>query len=198
MKRGAYDFLTKPVNLDQLELLLQARAARAARWRRRTGSLHEQLDAQVRARAASSASRRPMQEVFDTIRQVAPTRATVLIQGESGTGKELVAHAIHRLSPRAQGPFVAVHCAALSHDPAGERAVRPREGRLHRRRRSGAAGRFELADGGTLFLDEIGEIDPAIQVKLLRVLEERQVRAGGRARRRSRWTCGSSRPPTAI
>ena len=112
MKRGAYDFLTKPVNLDRLELLLKRALAE-----RRLGAENQRLKAQLDSKygfekiLGTSAA---MQEVFDTIRQVAPTRATVLIQGESGTGKELVARAIHQCGPRAQGPFIPVHCAALA------------------------------------------------------------------------------------
>ena len=120
-----------------------------------------------------------MQEVFDTIRQAAPTRATVLIQGESGTGKELVARALHQCSPRAQGPFIPVHCAALSPTLLESELFGHEKGAFtgaQERRR----GRFEMADGGTLFLDEIGEIDPSLQVKILRVLEERKFeRVGG-------------------
>jgi DNA-binding NtrC family response regulator len=120
-----------------------------------------------------------MQEVFDTVKQVAPARATVLIEGESGTGKELVAHALHQLSPRRHGPFVAVHCAALARDLLESELFGHEKGSF-----TGAAerraGRFEMADGGTLFLDEIGEIDPSVQVKILRVLEERRFeRVGG-------------------
>jgi DNA-binding NtrC family response regulator len=120
-----------------------------------------------------------MEELFALIRQVAPSRTTVLIQGESGTGKELVAHAIHYLSPRARGPFIAVHCAALPQNLLESELFGHEKGAftgaVERRR-----GRFELAEGGTLFLDEISEIDPAIQVKLLRVLEERKFeRVGG-------------------
>ena len=113
-----------------------------------------------------------MQELFDTIKQAAPTQATVLIQGDSGTGKELVAHAVHRLSTRVRGPFVAVHCAALSANLLESELFGHEKGAF-----TGAVsqrkGRFEMADGGTLFLDEISEIDAAVQVKLLRVLEER-------------------------
>jgi len=177
MKRGAYDFLTKPVNLDRLELLLK-RALREREMETENRTLHEQLDAKFGLDQITGQSP-AMQEIFDTIRQVAPTRATVLIQGESGTGKELVAQAIHRLSPQAQGPFVPVHCAALSHHLLESELFGHEKGAF-----TGAAekrqGRFELADGGTLFLDEVSEIDPSIQVKILRVLEERQFeRVGG-------------------
>ena len=177
MKRGAYDFLTKPVNLDRLELLLKR-----ALSERRLGAENQRLKAQLDSKygfekiLGTSAA---MQEVFDTIRQVAPTRATVLIQGESGTGKELVARAIHQCGPRAQGPFIPVHCAALAPTLLESELFGHEKGAftgaVERRR-----GRFELADGGTLFLDEIGEIDPALQVKILRVLEERRFeRVGG-------------------
>mgnify|MGYP001766892840 CR=1 FL=1 len=177
MKRGAYDFLAKPVNLDRLELLLKRALAE-----RRLGAENQRLKAQLDAKygfeniiGASAA----MQEVFETIRQAAPTRATVLIQGESGTGKELVARALHQCSPRAQGPFIPVHCAALAPTLLESELFGHEKGAftgaVERRR-----GRFELADGGTLFLDEIGEIDPALQVKILRVLEERKFeRVGG-------------------
>ena len=107
--------------------------------------------------------------VLDKVSRVAPTDATVLITGETGTGKELVARAIHTHVQRAARPFVAVNCAALPAEPGRERAVRPREGRVHRRRSPSGIGRFELADGGTLFLDEIGELPPELQAKLLRV-----------------------------
>jgi DNA-binding NtrC family response regulator len=120
-----------------------------------------------------------MQQLFDTIRQAAPTQATVLVQGESGTGKELVAQAIHRLSGRAKGPFVGVHCAALAPTLLESELFGHERGAFtgaEARRR----GRFEMADGGTLFLDEVAEIPSSVQVKLLRVLEERKFeRVGG-------------------
>jgi DNA-binding NtrC family response regulator len=177
MKRGAYDFLAKPVNLDRLELLLKRALAE-----RQLGAENQRLKAQLDSKygfenilGASPA----MQEVFDVIRQVAPTRATVLIQGESGTGKELVARALHQCGPRAQGPFIPVHCAALAPTLLESELFGHEKGAFtgaQERRR----GRFELANGGTLFLDEIGEIDPALQVKILRVLEERKFeRVGG-------------------
>lgn len=177
MKRGAYDFLPKPVNLDRLELLLK-RALAERRLGAENKRLKAQLDSKYGFESIIGASA-PMQAVFDTIRQVAPTRATVLIQGESGTGKELVARALHQCSPRAQGPFIPVHCAALAPTLLESELFGHEKGAftgaVERRR-----GRFEMADGGTLFLDEIGEIDPALQVKILRVLEERKFeRVGG-------------------
>ena len=113
-----------------------------------------------------------MREVFDVVRQVAPTRATVLLQGESGTGKEMVAKAIHQLSPRAHQPMVTVHCAALAPTLLESELFGHEKGAFtgaYERR----IGHFEQAQGGTLFLDEIGEIDAALQVKLLRFLGER-------------------------
>ncbi|HMP77080.1 MAG TPA: sigma-54 dependent transcriptional regulator [Kiritimatiellia bacterium] len=177
MRRGAYDFMTKPINLDRLELVLK-RALQTQSLETENRALREQLDARYGLEQIIGQSP-AMQEVFDTLRQVAPSRATVLVLGESGTGKELVAHALHRLSPRGKGPFVAVHCAALSATLLESELFGHEKGAF-----TGAAerrrGRFELADGGTLFLDEIGEIDAALQVKILRVLEERRFeRVGG-------------------
>jgi DNA-binding NtrC family response regulator len=177
MKRGAYDFLTKPINLDRLDILLK-RALRTRDVEAENHALHQQLDAKFGLENIVGTSA-AMQEVFDTIRQVADTRTTVLIEGESGTGKELVAHAIHRLSGRARGPYVAVHCAALSSTLLESELFGHEKGAFtgatERRR-----GRFEMADGGSLFLDEIGEIDASTQVKILRVLEERTFeRVGG-------------------
>lgn len=177
MKRGAYDFLTKPVSLDRLELLLQ-RALRERDMESENRRLREQLDARFGLEQLIGRSA-PMQEVFDAIRQVGPSRATVLVTGESGTGKELVARAIHQLSPRVHGPFIPLHCAALSPTLLESELFGHEKGAftgaVERRR-----GRFELADGGSLFLDEVGEIPAAIQVKILRVLEERKFeRVGG-------------------
>ncbi|HYA66256.1 MAG TPA: nif-specific transcriptional activator NifA, partial [Burkholderiaceae bacterium] len=120
-----------------------------------------------------------MQEVFSQVHQVGPTRSTVLLRGESGTGKEVVARAIHELSPRNGGPFVKVNCAALTETLLESELFGHEKGAF-----TGASGerrgRFELANGGTLFLDEIGDISPAFQAKLLRVLQEREVeRVGG-------------------
>jgi len=130
MKQGAYDFLTKPVNLDHLEMLI-GRALHSRDVESHNRDLQAQLDHKFGMENIVGESP-AMLRVFDIVRQAAPSTATVLIQGASGTGKELVAQAIHRLSPRAKGAFVAVHCAALCH-AAGERAVWPRAGRLHRR-----------------------------------------------------------------
>jgi DNA-binding NtrC family response regulator len=177
MKRGARDYLTKPVNLDELELLLE-RALHSRDVESENERLKRMLDDKFGLENIIGTSP-AMQELFDTIRQAAPTQASVLLLGESGTGKELVAHAMHRLSTRAKGPFVAVHCAALSANLLESELFGHEKGAF-----TGAAyqrrGRFEMADGGTLFLDEISEIEPAVQVKLLRVLEERTFeRVGG-------------------
>jgi DNA-binding NtrC family response regulator len=179
MKRGAYDFLMKPVNLDHLDILLK-RALHSRDVETENTELRQQLDNKFGMEHIIGEAP-AMHQLFDVIRQAAPTQATVLIQGESGTGKELVAHAIHRLSTRAKGPFIPVHCAALTPTLLESELFGHEKGAY-----TGAAfqrhGRFEMADGGTLFLDEISEIDPSIQVKLLRVLEERRFeRVGGSA-----------------
>jgi two-component system, NtrC family, response regulator AtoC len=177
MKHGAYDFVTKPVNIDRLELLIK-RALHGSEIERENVQLREQIDKRFGLESFVGDSP-AMTEALDVIRQVAPSRATVLISGESGTGKELAAHAIHQLSPRRRGPFVAVHCAALSPQLLESELFGHEKGAF-----TGAGerriGRFEQAAGGTLFLDEIGEIDAATQVKILRVLGERSFeRVGG-------------------
>jgi DNA-binding NtrC family response regulator len=177
MKRGAYDFVTKPVNIDRLELLIQ-RAVRERDTRRENVELRQQVGR--RAGLESRIGHAPaMVEVFETIKQVAPSRATVLIQGETGTGKELAAHAIHALSTRSARKFIAVHCKAFSSQLLESELFGHERGAF-----TGAferrIGRFEQAAGGTLFLDEIGEIDENTQVKILRVLGERTFeRVGG-------------------
>ncbi len=177
MKRGAYDFVTKPVNIDRLELLIK-RALHGSQIERENAQLRQEVDKRYGLENFVGDSP-AIEHVIETIRQVAPSRATVLITGESGTGKELAAHAIHRLSPRHRGPFVAVHCAALSPQLLESELFGHEKGAF-----TGAGerriGRFEQAAGGTLFLDEIGEIDSATQVKILRVLGERTFeRVGG-------------------
>lgn len=177
MRRGAYDFVTKPVNIDRLEMLVR-RALREREVQAENVELRREV---VKARTPDKMiGRSPLMErVFETIRQVAPSKATVLIQGESGTGKEVAAKAIHSLSTRSEKPFVAVHCAALSPQLLESELFGHEKGAF-----TGASerriGRFEQAAGGTLFLDEIGEIDPSVQVKILRVLGEKSFeRVGG-------------------
>ncbi len=177
MKQGAADYLTKPVNVDEL-LLVLARELERKRLRAETGQLRERLSERHRIKNLIGASA-AMQQVFDTVLQVAPSRASVLITGESGTGKELIAAAVHEHSPRAKGPFVKLHCAALAESLLESELFGHERGAF-----TGAVGRregrFEQADRGTLFLDEIGEISPAIQVKLLRFLQEHELeRVGG-------------------
>lgn len=176
MKEGAYDFLTKPVNLDHLEIIIR-RALRQKTLERQNARLRTQLVGQSALNRLIGTSD-AMARVRERIEQAAPTPATVLIQGPSGTGKELVARALHALSPRANGPFVAVHCAALAPSLLESELFGHTKGAF-----TGAVdarkGRFQLASGGTLFLDEISEIDLATQVKLLRVLETRTVEPVG-------------------
>jgi len=177
MKRGVYDFVTKPVNIDRLEILIK-RAIRERNTTRENKELRTKVERQNTLEGMIGRSP-VMVEVFETIKQVADSRATVLIQGESGTGKELAAHAIHHLSPRAKGKFLAVHCAALTPELLASELFGHEKGAF-----TGAMerriGRFEQAKGGTLFLDEIGEIDLTTQVKILRVLGERTFeRVGG-------------------
>ena len=175
-RHGAYYFLTKPLNLDEVELLLR-RAAHTRSLEAENRELSHRLSP-VGGLDAMLGNSPSMQGIFNRIRQVAPTNATVLIEGETGTGKELVARAIHSLSPRSRGKFVAVNCAALSPQLVESELFGHEKGAftgaLQRRK-----GRFEEADGGTLFLDEIGEIDIPTQVKLLRVLAERSIERVG-------------------
>jgi len=177
MKIGAYDYLMKPVDLDNLEMIIE-RGLETRRLRNENESLRRELDERYGLKYIIGQSR-AMIEILDTVRQVAPTRSTVLITGESGVGKELIARAIHQLSPRAQKPFVVVHCAALNPNLLESELFGHEKGSFtgaHERR----IGRFEAADGGDIFLDEIGEIDLSIQIKLLRVLETRTFeRVGG-------------------
>jgi len=171
MKQGADDYISKGrMQIDELEMRI-ARLLRQRKLEEENRQLHAELDSRYGLENIIGQSP-VMQEVFEIIKQVAPTPATVLIQGESGTGKELVAKAIHRLSPRAKRPMVIVHCAALPTTLLESELFGHEKGAFtgaYERR----IGRFEQANGGTIFLDEIGEIDPSTQVKLLRVLGER-------------------------
>ena len=177
MREGAADYLTKPLNFDELTLVLE-RTLERRRLRAEAGQLRERLAERHSIKNIVGESP-PMQKVFDLVRQVAPSRASVLITGESGTGKELVAAALHEQSPRAAAPFVKLHCAALAETLLESELFGHERGAF-----TGALtrrdGRFQQADRGTLFLDEIGEVSPAIQVKLLRFLQEREFeRVGG-------------------
>jgi DNA-binding NtrC family response regulator len=178
MKHGAYDFVTKPLNLDKVEILI-ARALQGRKLEQENRSLRQQVDERYGLENIWGESA-ALREVLDTIRQVAPSAANVLIDGESGTGKELAAHAIHNLSRRNKAKFVVVHCAALSPQLLESELFGHEKGSF-----TGASerriGRFEQANGGTIFLDEIGEIDQSTQVKLLRVIGEDRAfeRVGG-------------------
>ena len=177
MKAGAYDYLQKPLDIDDLQAKL-ARALEAARLRRQV----ERLSEEVRGKWSAHTWVAESPAMRETVRQtlaLAKTNATVLIRGESGTGKELVARALHADGPRAAGPFVAVNCAAFTESLLESELFGHEKGAF-----TGAvarhAGAFERAQGGTLFLDEIGDAPPAVQVKLLRVLEDREItRVGG-------------------
>src|ERR1700737_411712 len=178
MKRGAYDFVTKPLNLDKVEMLI-ARALGARKLEQENRTLRQQVDERYGLENIIGDSA-ALREVLDTIRQVAPSSANVLIEGESGTGKELAAHAIHNLSRRNKAKFVTVHCAALSPTLLESELFGHEKGAFtgaHERR----VGRFEQANGGTIFLDEVAEIPLATQVKLLRVISEERAfeRVGG-------------------
>jgi DNA-binding NtrC family response regulator len=176
MKRGAADFITKPFELEALRMKVRQLLERSA--------LEEEvarLRDEVRGRqqllgmfGRSSA----MQEVFRAIERVAPSRASVLLSGESGTGKELAARAIHQLSPRRDGPWVAINCGAIPHTLI-ESELFGHERGAFTDAVDQRIGRFEAASGGTLLLDEIGELEPAMQVKLLRVLQERRMERVG-------------------
>jgi two-component system, NtrC family, response regulator AtoC len=171
MKRGADDYIAKGrLQIDELEMRI-GRACRQQKLETENITLRQQLHHKFGVENIIGDSE-PMREVLDIVRQVAPTRATVLIEGESGTGKELIAKAIHQLSPRARQRMVTVHCAGLPPALIESELFGHEKGAFtgaHERR----LGRFEEAQGGTLFLDEIGEIDQMLQVKLLRFLGER-------------------------
>ena len=178
MKEGAYDYLTKPIDLQRLKILLDKIVERLETMRE-VKSLRRQL--RESGTFGSLIGNSPeMRKIYSVVEQAAPTGASVLITGESGTGKELIAQTIHHLSPRASFPFVGINCAAIPETLLESEIFGHEKGAF-----TGAADRrqgcFELADRGTLFLDEIGEMTPATQVKLLRVLQERKFRRlGGR------------------
>ncbi|MGD0014562.1 MAG: sigma-54 dependent transcriptional regulator [Bryobacteraceae bacterium] len=171
MKAGAFDFLLKPFSLDHMTTLIRkALEVRALQEENRT--LREELGRRYQFGNLIGHSG-AMQEIFATIARVAPTRATVLLCGESGVGKDLIARAIHHHSPRRDRPFVKINCSALPENLMESELFGYEKGAF-----TGAtapkAGRFEHADTGTAFLDEIGDVPPSVQVKLLRVLQERE------------------------
>ena len=180
MRRGAVDFFTKPVDLDKLFLVVKkclANSELQEQNKKLTEEIEKLKNQQKYSKIIGKSGK--VAALMETINQVAPSKATVLITGESGTGKELVADAIESLSNRHGKPFIKVHCASLSSTLLESELFGHEKGAF-----TGATsqkkGRFELADGGTLFLDEIGEIDAQTQVKLLRVLQEREFeRVGG-------------------
>ena len=171
MKEGALDYLTKPIDLDELLLMLQKVIERSTLIKENI-ELKAQL--QERYRFAQIVYGSPkMEEVMGLVARVAPSQTTVLIRGESGTGKELIANAIHYASPRSEKPWVKVSCAAIPETLLESELFGHEKGAFtgatHRR-----IGRFEEANGGSIFLDEIGDLSPSTQVKLLRILQDRE------------------------
>ena len=177
MQKGAYSYLLKPFDNDRLVLYVN-KANALFRVVKENRQLRDAVEDRYQFGNIIGKSK-PMQEVFDKILKAAPTSATILLEGESGTGKELAAKSVHFNSPRRDKPFVAVNCSALAENLLESELFGHEKGAF-----TGAVamkkGRFELADGGTLFLDEIGELYPSLQVKLLRVLQEKVFeRVGG-------------------
>ena len=170
VKRGAYGFFEKPLDADEV-LHIVNQAARLRKLELENLRLRSELPRPLGFSHLAGTSR-ALEKVLKQARSVAPTTATVLLTGENGTGKEMLARAIHEESQRADGPFVAVSCAALPETLIESELFGHEKGAFTNATQA-RKGRFELADGGTLFLDEIGELSPAIQVKLLRVLQER-------------------------
>ncbi len=179
MKNGAFDYLTKPFDLDEV-LLLVKRAIDSRKLSRDFRELKEEVKKRFEPGVNIIGTSSSMQSVYKIIGQVVDTQATILILGESGTGKELVAKTIHYNSPRWNQPFIAINCAAIPHDLLESELFGHEKGAftgaLDRR-----LGKFELAEGGTLFLDEVGDIPLDLQAKLLRVLQDHEFsRVGGR------------------
>ena len=169
IKEGAFDFITKPFDTDHL-LVLMKRALETQRLMTENMLMKEEFSSQLGLPRIIGKSEK-ISEVAQQIQKVAPSKTTVLILGESGTGKELFARAIHYLSPRKEYPFVPINCAAIPRELLESELFGHERGAF-----TGAdfkkIGKFELADKGTVFLDEIGEMDTALQAKLLRVLQE--------------------------
>ncbi len=176
MKKGAYDYIAKPFKPDEVILTIR-KAEERERLRRENLRLQEELSR--RYSFENMVARSPaMQEIFETVRKIAGFRTTVLIQGESGTGKELIARAIHRHSPRRQAPFVAINCGAIPHQLLESELFGHVRGAFTDAVQD-KKGLFVEAHGGTLFLDEVGELPKDLQVKLLRVLQDQEIRPVG-------------------
>ena len=178
MKNGAYDYLTKPFDLTALDAII-LKAEKAAELTGKIDQLKEELQDQYSLGRSIIGDSQPMQEIYKILGRVAASDVTILITGESGTGKELVARAIHINSQRLGKPFIALNCAAIPHELLESELFGHERGAF-----TGAterkSGKFEQADGGTLFLDEIGDMPLELQVKLLRVLQEKEItRTGG-------------------
>jgi DNA-binding NtrC family response regulator len=176
MRDGAYDFLTKPINLDKLSLIVK-RAISQRQLIIENRNLQSKIDNYGKLNIIGKSEK--MAKIYEIVEQVAPTKSSILIYGENGVGKELIANMIYEFSKRKGKPFIKVHCAALSESLLESELFGHEKGAF-----TGAIktkkGRFELADGGTIFLDEIGEISSQVQIKLLRVLQERTFeRVGG-------------------
>jgi len=176
MHDGAYDFLTKPLNLEKLSLIVN-RAISRRQLIIENRSLQEKIKKTEAGKIIGKSEK--MNAIFEKIKQISNTKATILIQGENGVGKEVIANMIYEMSDRKDKPFIKVHCAALSESLLESELFGHEKGAF-----TGAIrhkkGRFELADKGTIFLDEIGEISQNIQIKLLRILQEKQFeRVGG-------------------
>ncbi len=179
MRYGASDYITKPFDMDEIRAVVKRAVSRAAESQAAAGGKAKPGGAGGAPSLLANAVSPAMQEIMTTISRAAGSRATVLIRGESGTGKELVARALHEQSDRAGGPFVPISCAALS-ETLLESEMFGHEKNAFTGAATEKKGRFELAHGGTLFLDEIGDISGAVQVKLLRVLQQREFeRVGG-------------------
>ncbi len=179
MQKGAYDYITKPFDMDEIYLLIE-KVENLKNLERRVYTLEEELKTKYDVGEIVGKSRK-MQKVFKIIGKAASSDLTVLITGESGTGKELVARALHKASNRANGPFVAVNCAAIPRELLESELFGYEKGAFTGATES-RAGKFEQADGGTIFLDEIGDMDISLQAKILRVIQEREFyRVGGKA-----------------
>ena len=174
MKEGVYKYITKPVDVDEL-LVLTKKALDESRMKREITDLKSKISAKYNMKNIIGASG-PMADVFEKVIKVAKTNSTVLLRGESGTGKELVAHAIHEHSDRIKKPFVEINCSAFP-DTLLESELFGYEKGAFTGAHKTKPGRIEAAEGGTIFLDEIGDINPAVQMKLLRILAGKDVLA---------------------